>query len=149
MNPKLGERIKKKIRRRAFEQSDRLQQERQNLRGVRHTLDALHEVTGLPRPENHQAMSPHRRNVMNVIRPSGGYQPVSITIRSLAHARTVITVLRRSASPVGISLLACSVMNVIRRISGFRLISGIHHRHIRETTAAIFPVPPVIKPTAR
>jgi hypothetical protein len=51
MNPKLGERIKKKIRRRAFEQSDRLQQERQNLRDVRHTLDALHEVTGLPRPE--------------------------------------------------------------------------------------------------
>ncbi len=51
MNHKLGERIKKKIRRRAFEQSDRLQQERQNLRGIKHTLDALHEVTGLPRPE--------------------------------------------------------------------------------------------------
>ena len=51
MNHKLGERIKKKIRRRAFEQSDRLHQERQNLRGVKHTLDALHEVTGLPRPE--------------------------------------------------------------------------------------------------
>ncbi|MDH3883338.1 MAG: hypothetical protein OET63_03925 [Desulfobacterales bacterium] len=51
MNHKLGESIKKKIRRRAFEQSDRLQQERQNLQGVKHTLDALHEVTGLPRPE--------------------------------------------------------------------------------------------------
>jgi hypothetical protein len=51
MNHQLGESIKKKIRRLAFEQSDRLQQERQNLQGVRHTLDALHEVTGLPRPE--------------------------------------------------------------------------------------------------
>jgi hypothetical protein len=51
MNHKLGEKIKKEIRRRAFEQSDRLQQERQNLRGVKHTLDALHEVTRLPRPE--------------------------------------------------------------------------------------------------
>jgi hypothetical protein len=51
MNPKLGERIKKEIRRRAFEQSESQQQERQNLRGVEHTLDALHEVTGLPRPE--------------------------------------------------------------------------------------------------
>ena len=51
MNPKLGEKIKKEIRRRAFEQSDRLQQERQNLQDVQHTLDALHEVTGLPRPE--------------------------------------------------------------------------------------------------
>jgi hypothetical protein len=51
MNHKLGEKIKKEIRRRAFEQSDRLQQERQNLRGVKHTLDALHAVTRLPRPE--------------------------------------------------------------------------------------------------
>ena len=51
MNPKSGERIKREIRRRAFEQSDRLQQERQNLQDVQHTLDALHEVTGLPRRE--------------------------------------------------------------------------------------------------
>ena len=51
MNHKLGERIKKEIRRRAFEQSDRRQQESQNLQGVEHTLDALHEVTGLPRPQ--------------------------------------------------------------------------------------------------
>ena len=51
MNHKLGEKIKKKIRRRAFEQSDRLQRERQNLQGVKHTLDALHEVTGMPRHE--------------------------------------------------------------------------------------------------
>jgi hypothetical protein len=51
MNPKLGERIKKEIRRRAFEQSERQQEERQNLQGVKHTLDALREVTGLPRPE--------------------------------------------------------------------------------------------------
>jgi len=51
MNQALGEKIKKEIRRRAFEQSARRQQERQNLQGVKHTLDALHEVTGLPRPE--------------------------------------------------------------------------------------------------
>jgi hypothetical protein len=51
MNPKLREKIKKEIRRRTFEQSDRLQQERQNLQDVQHTLDALHEVTGLSRPE--------------------------------------------------------------------------------------------------
>ena len=49
MNPKLGEKVKKEIRRRAFEQSERLQHERQNLQGVKHTLDALQEVTGLPR----------------------------------------------------------------------------------------------------
>ena len=51
MNHQLEEKIKKEIRRRAFEQSDRLQRERQNLQGVKHTLDALHEVTGLPRPK--------------------------------------------------------------------------------------------------
>ena len=51
MNYKLGERIKKQIRKRAFEQSDRQQQERLNLQDVEHTLDALHEVTGLPRAE--------------------------------------------------------------------------------------------------
>jgi len=51
MNHKLGERINREIRRRAFAQSDRQQQERQNLRGVEHTLNALHEVTGLARPE--------------------------------------------------------------------------------------------------
>jgi hypothetical protein len=51
MNQKLGERIKEEIRRRAFAQSDRLQHERQILQGVKHTLDALHEVTGLPRPQ--------------------------------------------------------------------------------------------------
>ena len=51
MNSKLREKIKKEIRRRTFEQADRLQQERQNLQDVQHTLDALHEVTGLPRPE--------------------------------------------------------------------------------------------------
>ena len=49
MNPKLGEKVKKEIRRRAFEQSERLQHERQNLQGVKHTLDALQEVTGLHR----------------------------------------------------------------------------------------------------
>ena len=51
MNPRRREKIKKEIRRRTFEQADRLQQERQDLQDVQHTLDALHEVTGLPRPE--------------------------------------------------------------------------------------------------
>jgi hypothetical protein len=51
MNHKLGERITKEIRRRAFEQSDRRQQKMQHLQSVKHTLDALHAVTGLPRPQ--------------------------------------------------------------------------------------------------
>ena len=51
MHHKLAEMIKKEIRRRAFEQSDRLQQEKQNRQAVKHTLNALHEVTGLPRTE--------------------------------------------------------------------------------------------------
>jgi hypothetical protein len=51
MNPRRREKIKKEIRRRTFEQADRSQQERQDLQDVQHTLDALHEVTGLPRPE--------------------------------------------------------------------------------------------------
>ena len=51
MNSKLRVKIKKEIRRRTFEQADRLRQERQNLQDVQHTLDALHEVTGLPRQE--------------------------------------------------------------------------------------------------
>lgn len=51
MNPKLKEKIIAEIRRRSFEQADRLRQERQNLQDVQHTLDALHEVTGLPRAE--------------------------------------------------------------------------------------------------
>jgi hypothetical protein len=51
MNHKLEENIKREIRRRAFEQSDRLQQERLSLQGVKHTMNALHEVTGLSRPE--------------------------------------------------------------------------------------------------
>ena len=51
MNQRLGERIKNEIRRRAFEQSDKSQREWQNLQGVKHMLDALHEVTGLPRPQ--------------------------------------------------------------------------------------------------
>lgn len=51
MNPKLRTKIKKEIRRRTFEQADRLRQERQNLQEVQYTLDALHEVTGLPRQE--------------------------------------------------------------------------------------------------
>ena len=51
MNHKLGERINREIRRRAFEQSDRQEQERQNLQSMQYTLDALHEITGLARPQ--------------------------------------------------------------------------------------------------
>jgi hypothetical protein len=51
MNRKLEEKIRKEIRKHAFERSDRLWQEKQHLQSTKHTLDALHEVTGLPRPE--------------------------------------------------------------------------------------------------
>ena len=51
MHQKFGEKIKREIRRRAFERSDRLRQESQNLQSVKHTLEALHEVTGLPRAQ--------------------------------------------------------------------------------------------------
>ena len=42
-------RIQKEIRRRAFERADFLQQEKQNRQKTEYTLDALQEVTGLPR----------------------------------------------------------------------------------------------------
>ena len=51
MNCKLEAKIHKEIRRRAFEQSDRLQQKTQKWQGIQHTLDALQQVTGLPRHE--------------------------------------------------------------------------------------------------
>jgi hypothetical protein len=51
MNRKLEAKVQREIRKRAFERSDRLQQERQNLQKTQHTLDALQEVTGLPRPQ--------------------------------------------------------------------------------------------------
>ena len=45
------EKILKEIRRRAFIHADRRGREAENRQGTRHTLDALQEVTGLPRPE--------------------------------------------------------------------------------------------------
>ena len=50
MNHKLEAKIRKEIRKRAFEHADTLQQKRQNLQKTEFTLDALQEVTGLPRP---------------------------------------------------------------------------------------------------
>ena len=52
MNRKLEAKVQREIRKRAFERSDRLQQERQNLQKTQHTLDALQEVRGLPRPQS-------------------------------------------------------------------------------------------------
>lgn len=51
MNPKLEARIQKEIRRCAFERADRRRQKEQLRQKTQHTLDALQEVTGLPRPE--------------------------------------------------------------------------------------------------
>ena len=51
MNRNLAAKIQKEIRRRAFEQADILRQEERHLQKTQHTLDALHEVTGLPRPQ--------------------------------------------------------------------------------------------------
>ena len=45
------ESIQQEIRRRAFERFDHLQEKKGNLQNSRHTLDALQEVTGLPRAE--------------------------------------------------------------------------------------------------
>ena len=50
MNHKLEAKIRKEIRKRAFECTDILRQEKQNLQKTEYTLDALQEVTGLPRP---------------------------------------------------------------------------------------------------
>ena len=51
MNHKLEAKIQKEIRRRAFERADIWRQDKRNLQRTKHTLDALHEVTGLPRPQ--------------------------------------------------------------------------------------------------
>ena len=51
MNPKLETKIQKEIRRRAFERADRYRQKQQLRQKTQHTLVALQEVTGLPRPE--------------------------------------------------------------------------------------------------
>ena len=48
MNRKLEAKIQKKIRNRAFKRLDKIRQERQRLQNEKYTLDALHEVTGLP-----------------------------------------------------------------------------------------------------
>ena len=50
MNHKLEAKIRKEIRKRAFEYADILRQEKQNLQMTNYTLDALQDVTGLPRP---------------------------------------------------------------------------------------------------
>ena len=49
MNHKLEAKIRKEIRKRAFERADILRQEKQNLQMTKYTLDALQDVTGLPR----------------------------------------------------------------------------------------------------
>lgn len=51
MNANTKESIQQEIRRRAFERFDYLQEEKVNLQNSRHTLDALQEITGLPRGE--------------------------------------------------------------------------------------------------
>lgn len=51
MNHKLEAKIQKEIRKRAFERADDLRQEKQSLQKTEYTLDALQEVTGLPRPD--------------------------------------------------------------------------------------------------
>ena len=47
----IEEKMLKEIRRRAFVRYDQRCQEEENLKGTRHTLDALQELTGLPRRE--------------------------------------------------------------------------------------------------
>jgi hypothetical protein len=51
MNHKLEAKIRKEIRRRALERAHLLRQEKQNLQKIEYTLDALQEVTELPRPD--------------------------------------------------------------------------------------------------
>ena len=51
MNQKLEATIQNEIRKRAFERADTLRQEKQILQKTQYTLDALQDVTGLPRPD--------------------------------------------------------------------------------------------------
>lgn len=51
MNANKKERVQQEIRRRVFERFDLLQEKKVNLQNSKHTLDALQEVTGLPRVE--------------------------------------------------------------------------------------------------
>jgi hypothetical protein len=50
LNHKLEAKIQKQIRKRAFKCADIRRQERQIVQQTEYTLDALQEVTGLPRP---------------------------------------------------------------------------------------------------
>jgi hypothetical protein len=49
MHTDFEEKLQKEIRQRAFDHWDRLQREKQSRQNIQHTLDALHEVTGLSR----------------------------------------------------------------------------------------------------
>jgi hypothetical protein len=51
MNANTKESIQQEIRRRAFERFDLLQEKKVNMQSSKHTLDALQDVTGLPRME--------------------------------------------------------------------------------------------------
>jgi hypothetical protein len=51
MNVKRKEEIQQEIRRRAFRRFDRLREEKAKMQNTKHTLDALQDVTGLPRIE--------------------------------------------------------------------------------------------------
>ena len=51
MNPKLEAKIQKEIRKLTLERAHLLQQEKQHHQRTEYTLDALQEVTGLPRPD--------------------------------------------------------------------------------------------------
>jgi len=51
MNHKLEATIQNEIRKRAFERADTLWHEKQSLQKTEYTLDALQDVTGLPRPD--------------------------------------------------------------------------------------------------
>jgi hypothetical protein len=51
MNANTKDSIQQEIRRRAFERFDYLQEKEINLQSSKHTLDALQDVTGMPRME--------------------------------------------------------------------------------------------------
>jgi len=51
MNADRKEKIQQEIRRRAFQRNDLLRKKMANMQNTTHTLDALQDVTGLPRKE--------------------------------------------------------------------------------------------------
>ena len=51
MNSGFEKKLHNEIRKRAFERRDRLQHEERRRQCIQHTLDALHQVTALPRSE--------------------------------------------------------------------------------------------------